>query len=295
MAMPMVLGAITTMSIKLIHPLLLPALLAFLAPQGLASSGQDEAAKESLLESQEGAVPRSVGYPVLDPQSGQVLAQVESQTTLWEPASKFARQKKLFYRRVDGKSGQDQDSTRVVETLTQDSKGHLLSYLYLDPLTGERLEVAVEQGKAKILSQSGHKSRSVQMNLPWSSTSLVGAQIADYIRDHWSVLESGKPLPFELFVPFRRGFFGFQAETSRVDRQGRIRVKVVASSWMIRAFAPSIELEYQCQAPGPSGSCPSQSQEMTLVAYKGPSPLEIQGSRHPTVRLDLSHGTSLNP
>lgn len=282
MAMPMVPGAITTMSIKLIHSFLLFSLLFWVNYSAFGVLALPE-------------VPKTVGYPVLDPASGQVLAQVKAETTLWGPESGRTRLKKMVYLRLDGGGSPGVESPQVVETLAQDPKGQLVNYHYLDPKTGELLDVAVDHGKAKVVSKSSHKGSPVHLSLPWTAKSLVGAQIADYIQDHWEVLASGKPLSFELFVPFRRGFFGFQAESSPMDPKGRIRVKVLASSWMIRAFAPSIELDYQCQSTGPSGGCRGPSQGLTLVAYRGPAPLELLGSRHPTVRLDLSQGSSQNP
>ncbi len=284
----MVPGAIITMSTKLIQSSPLLSFLLLLSLVSFTASGVVPLS----------ALPKTVGYPVLDPASGQVLAQVKAETTLWGPESRRTRLKKMMYLRLDkgdphGKDPQGGEISQVVETLAQDPKGQLVNYHYLDPQTGEQLDVAVDHGKAKVVSQSSHKGSPVHLSLPWTSKSLVGAQIADYIQDHWAVLESGKPLSFELFVPFRRGFFTFQAESSPMDSKGRIRVKVLASSWMIRAFAPSIELEYQCASPG--GSCRGASPDLTLVAYKGPSPLELQGSRHPTVRLDLSQGTPVNP
>lgn len=253
--------------------------------------------ERSLVDNRDSSSYETLTYPLLDPGSGQVLAEVIATTSQRGLGADRSLEKSMVYRRVSTPSAGPAEN--VVETLVQDPAGLLLSYRYFDPKTGEKLQVVVDKGTAQITSSAAHDDISTTLSLPWTAESLVGAQITDYILKHWSTIESGRTLKFELFVPFRRGFFTFLAQKSRPNpkasvTKGVTHVQVVANSWMIRAFAPSISLDFQCFPSGGTEGCRGNQDRLKLVAYQGPSPLEIKGERHPTIKLDLVLG-SLTP
>jgi hypothetical protein len=264
-------------------------------------------------------------YGLLDGNSAVRLAEVH---TFSESGPAYS-EKLVIYRRLPHEGS---DSKKVAlkkasleqephEVLRQDLSGRLQSYRSSDPTTGEFLEIRVDGGKAKVSYRSGGKESPNRYELAWGESALVGAEIADFVRRHWAQLIQGKTLKFELFVPFKKGFFTFQvdppgaqdfkkaakelrdgpSQKASIEPDSLVSIRVVASSWMMRPFAPAIAFTFSCpNPPGCAKDVPNLDPNSNLndktgakpspvlVSYFGPSPIELRGERYPLVKLDLS-------
>lgn len=204
-------------------------------------------------------------FEIRDPDSGIVLAQVSEQV---QQVGAITRRTTSYTTTAD----------RRVHTETYDTgdAGRLEAYAFASP-SGERVEVKRDASGALALAYRERANDATrETRLGATDATLMGKAVPELILKRWDELASGETVRFDLVVPSRLETITFRlrADASRSRPGERLVVVTEADSWIVRQFAPDLTFTFT-----------EGSRGRRLTELVGPSPIELAGRRHKTVRL----------
>lgn len=208
----------------------------------------------------------TVAFDVLDVKTGKLLLTgVEDITEVNDRIERHAR-----YLNRNGETVQ-------TETFAYGSEDHRLrQYDYRDPQTGEAVDVTADgedHVKVSFLASTGGDTKTGRIRV--SADAIHGKAIPEVLLRHWDSLVAGNVVSMELIVPSRLETIRFRG---RYDADASARAHhpifvVDAENWFLRLVAPKFTFAFD------------DAEKRQVTEYVGPSPVEINGSRFPTVRL----------
>lgn len=152
----------------------------------------------------------------------------------------------------------------------------MASYRFDDRETGEMAAVDVYDGKAKTQYRALREDTVQESTMPWDETTLSGKAIPMVLLQSFARLQAGKSVEFDLYVPFKMTTFGFRAVRDSGPEAAPVKIRVEASNWLIRQFAPTIYFTFDTSASPPK-----------LVRYEGPAAVAIDGEKHRAVEIQF--------
>ncbi len=154
------------------------------------------------------------------------------------------------------------------------------SYRFKNPLTGEETDVVTQGDTMKIKYRPEFKQAYKEGTLPWPKDGYHGKVFNNLILRHWTSLLQGKPLSFDLVLPYRFESLGFEIvsrKTTKVDGEDREVFALQPTSFIIRAIAPRMEFHY------------TKGDKPRIRQFSGPCTIPIQGKKDRMVDIIFSY------
>lgn len=149
-------------------------------------------------------------------------------------------------RTVDGERVQwnarflDSKAGEVAVETTRTESGRLVSYHLKQPMQDEEAEMRATPEQVHFRYRRGDKwQEAKEKNSP---ETIAPPQIVDWAQRHWDKIAKGETVFVRLAVPDRLETFGFRYRKQASNETGRMLVEFTPSSFLIRQFAPSVEL-----------------------------------------------------
>ena len=153
----------------------------------------------------------------------------------------------------------------------------LVSYVFEDLGSGERIDLKVDGNKASVQYRPSKDAEVKSKDLSWGENALTGSLLPGFIAKQWATLDAGRTVDFELFVPFRMETIGFRLLRTATNSEDKtVTITAEASNWLIRQFAPAISFVFSSGVPP------------RLLKYQGPAPVQIDGEQIKAVEIDFS-------
>ncbi|WP_141734558.1 hypothetical protein [Oligoflexus tunisiensis] len=154
------------------------------------------------------------------------------------------------------------------------------SYRFKNPVTGEETELVTQGDVMSIKYREDSTQKYKDGTLRWEPNAYHGKVFNNLILRHWASLRQGKPLKFDLVLPYRFESLGFQIvykEAAKVDGEDREIFALQPTSLIIRAIAPRMEFHYT------TGAKPRIRQ------FTGPCTIPIKGKKDRMVAIIFSY------
>jgi hypothetical protein len=121
------------------------------------------------------------------------------------------------------------------------------SFQQINERNGEEISVKQEGRRVLVKYKESTSSRSESDRLNVASGMVIDAGFDGFIRQYWSVLESGKKLDVEYLVPSKLTTFGFRfsrAECISGTKQNALCFSLSPTSWVVKLAVDPIVVAY---------------------------------------------------
>jgi hypothetical protein len=154
------------------------------------------------------------------------------------------------------------------------------AYRFKNPVTGEETDLVTQGDVMTIKYREDSTQKYKDGTLRWETNAYHGKVFNNLILRHWATLRQGKPLKFDLVLPYRFESLGFQIvykETTKIEGEEREIFALQPTSLIIRAIAPRMEFHY---TTGP---------KPRIRQFTGPCTIPIKGKKDRMVAIIFSY------